>query len=219
MNRYQLLFLLIIPTSVFANTNQFTFKNPATNTIHNLKNETNPSILSHRINVSLELQEMYTTHGTYFGGIGGILNYQLSPSYSIGLGVEYTHSRFHPDNGWDLTKLNFFPVFIDSKLNLTNARTVTPFAHLSTGVTFKNYQKVWSDNPSPEYAGRYKVPPTGVFNISEEGWYIYSGLGISCKITTKLSTYLDIGLKAFHVSWNPWEINPHGLSMKLGIIL
>ena len=219
MNRFQLLFLLIVPTSLFANTNQFKFKNPATNTIHKLKNDTNSNLVSRRINVSIELQELYTTHGTHFSGFSGIFNYQLSPSYSLGLGVEYAHSGFHPDNGWDLTKLNFIPVFIDSRLNLTKTRKVTPFAHLSTGVTFKNYQKVWSDHPSPEYANRYKVPPVGIFNISEEGWYMYSGLGITFKITNKLSTYMDIGLKAFHVSWNPWEINPHGLSMKLGITL
>jgi len=219
MNRYQLLFLLIIPTSLFANSNQFKFKNPTTNANHNLKNKTNSNLLSRRINVSLELQKLNTTHDTHFSGFGSVLSYQLSPSYSVGLGVEYAHSGFHPDNGWDLTKLNFIPVFIDSKLNLTKTRKVTPFAHLSTGITFKNYQKVWSDNPSPEYAGRYKVPPTGVYNISEEGWYMYTGIGTSFKINRKLSTTFDVGIKAFHMSRNPWQINPRGLTMKLGITL
>jgi len=219
MNRISLLILFIIPIPLAANTNKTKLCDSKTTAISIIKDEKTPNVLSRRTNVSMELQEMYSTHGSYFSGIGGVLNYLVSPSFSVGLGVEYAHSGFHPDNGWNLTKLNFIPVFIDSKLNLTKTRKVTPFAHLSTGVTFKNYQKVWSDDPSPSYASRYKVPPTGIFNVSEEGWYIYSGMGISYRINKKLSTYIDIGMKAFHVSWNPWEINPHGLSLKLGITL
>jgi len=219
MNRFILVILLITPIQLAANTNKTKYNNLKATTIPIIKNETIPKIFSRRINISLGLQEMYSTHGTYFSGIDGVLNYPLSPSFFVGLGVEYTHSRFHPDNGWNLTKINFIPVFIDSKLNLAKTRKFTPFAHLSTGVTFKNYRKVWSDHPDPSYASRYKDPPTGVYNISEEGWYMYSGIGISYKISNKLSTYIDVGIKAFHMSWNPWQINPRGLTAKLGITL
>lgn len=219
MNRITLFILFIIPIPLVANTNKTKLCDSKTTAISIIKDEKTPNVLSRRTNLSMELQEMYSTHGSYFSGIGGVLNYLVSPSFSVGLGVEYAHSGFHPDNGWDLTKLNFIPVFVDSKIFLTNNRKVIPFAHLSTGITFKNYQKVWSDNPSPSYANRYKVPPTGVYHISEEGWYMYSGIGTSFKINEKLSTTIDVGIKAFHMSWNPWQINPRGLTVRLGITL
>ena len=219
MKRITILILFIIPIQLVANTNKNIFNNSNTTAIRVIKDETIPNVLSRRINIALELQELYTTHWTYFTGTGLVLNYNISRVSSFGLGVEYAHSNSHDDNGWQITKLNFIPVFINTKYNLATWGKFTSRAQLSTGVTFKKYRKVWADDASPSYASRWEVPPAGIFNISEKGWYMYSGIGISYKISNKLSTYIDVGFKAFHMSWNPWEINPHGISMKLGITL
>ena len=219
MNRISLFILFIIPISLFANTNNTKFchsKNTATPFI---KDDPVPIVKQERLTVSVDIQELITTHYTFFSGTSLTLNYPVSKVFSLGLGVEYSHSNFHNDNGWNITKLNFIPVYFDTKVKLANWGKFTPHAQLSTGITFKNYQKVWSDNPSPSYASRYEVPPTGVYNISEEGWYMFSGIGTSFKINEKLSTYIDVGIKAFHMSWNAWQINPRGLSVKLGITL
>ena len=219
MNKVSLIILFIIPFQLAANTNNHRFNSSKTNTTTFIKDDTVPNVKQERLYFSVDIQELITTHYTYFTGTSLTMNYPVSNVFSLGLGAEYSHSNFHDDNGWNITKLNFIPVYIDSKYNLATRGKLTLHAQLSTGITFKNYQKVWSGHPSPSYASRYKIPPTGVYHISEEGWYLYSGIGTSFKINEKLSTYFDIGIKTFHMSWNPWEINPRGLTMKLGIIL
>ena len=219
MNRITLFILFIIPIPLVANTNNSRSCNSKTILSHIKKDDTFPNIKQERLTFSVDIQELITTHYTFFNGTSLTLNYPVSNVFSLGLGVEYSHSNFHDDNGWNITKLNFFPVYLDTKANLAKWGKFTPHAQLSTGITFKNYQKVWSDHPSPSYASRYKVPPTGVYHISEEGWYMYTGIGTSFKISKKVSTYFDLGIKAFHMSWNPWQINPRGLTVKLGITL
>ena len=219
MNKVALFTLIIIPFQLIAHTNSSGFHNSGNISTPFIADDTVPNTKQKRLIVFVDAQELITTHSTFFAGTSFTLNYPVSDVCSLGLGIEYSHSNFHDDNGWNITKLNFIPVYIDTKVNLANRGKFTPHAQLSTGITFKNYQKVWSDHPSPSYANRYKVPPTGVYNISEVGWYLYSGIGASFKVNKKLSTYFDIGIKAFHMSWNPWEINPRGLTMKLGIML
>lgn len=219
MNRITLFILFIIPIPLVANTNNSGNCNSKTIATHIKKDDPDPNATHEKLTFSVDIQQLITTHYTFFTGSSLTLNYPVSNVFSLGLGVEYSHSDFHDDNGWNITKLNFIPVYLNTKANLAKWGKFTPHAQLSTGITFKNYQKVWSDHPSPSYASRYKIPPTGIYTISEEGWYMYTGIGTSFKINEKLSTTIDVGIKAFHMSLNPWQINPRGLTVRLGITL
>ena len=99
------------------------------------------SPISKKIFAIVELQNLHSTHGTNFKGADVVVSYQLSPLFSLGLGTEYSYTGYHFDNGYNLTKLKFIPVFADSKLDLTRNRTIIPFLHLSTGISFANYYK------------------------------------------------------------------------------
>jgi len=157
-----------------------------------------------KIFTTIELQNLNSTHGTNFKGADVVVSYQLSPSFSLGLGTEYSYTGYHFDNGYNLTKLKFLPVFADSKLELTKGRTITPFLHLSTGVSFANYYKE-------------DVNTLGTLHhVSESGIYAYSGFGVSYKLGNSISTFIETGFKGFHMSFNALDINPHGLTFRLG---
>ena len=158
-----------------------------------------------KIFATVELQNLNSTHGTNFKGADVVVSYQLSPSFSLGLGPEYSYTGYHFDNGYNLTKLKFLPVFADSKLDLSKGRTITPFLHLSTGISFANYYKE-------------DVNALGtLYHVSESGLYAYSGFGVSCKLGNSISTFIETGFKGFHMSFNALDINPHGLTFRLGL--
>lgn len=151
------------------------------------------------------IQDLYSTHDTNFKGVEVVENYHLSPKFLLGLGVEYSHCGYHFDNGFNLTNLRFVPVFIDSKMNLTHDKVFTPYLHLASGVSFANYNK----------QDALTLGPTS--HISEEGLYLYSGAGITFKIKHLAMAYFDLGFKGYHMSFNDLDVNPHGLTFKLGI--
>jgi len=158
-----------------------------------------------KVKITIEVQNLSSTHGTNFKGADLIVSYPLSPSFFVGLGTEYSYTGYHFDNGWNLTNLKFIPVFIDSKLNLTKNKILTPFVHLSTGISFASYTM-----EDINALGKF-------YPVSEKGLYLYSGIGLSLKSSKYFATFIDLGFKGYHMSLNALDVNPHGLTIRLGL--
>ena len=158
-----------------------------------------------KIKITMEVQNLSSTHGTNFNGAGLIVSYPFSSSFSVGLGTEYSHSGYHFDNGWNLTNLKFIPVFMDSKLDLTKHTILTPFVHVSTGISFASYTK-----EDINELGKF-------YPVLEKGLYLYSGIGLSFRISNYFATFIDLGFKGYHMSLNALDVNPHGMTLRLGL--
>ena len=203
MKRIVIILTLFIPVALLANANKKQSFTSEKLSLISTSTETDRTAEYKKMTTSVEVQNLFTTHGTNFNGIGVVESYMLSPRFALGLGAEYSWCDYHFDNGWNLTNLKFLPVYIDSKVNLTSGKKLTPFLRLSTGVSFANYNQ--------QYA---LLGP--ITHISEQGFYLYSGAGISLKISKWLSTYVDLGFKGYHMSLNGLDINPHGINLRIG---
>lgn len=158
-----------------------------------------------KLRITTEALYLRTTHTTKFKGADVIGSYLLTPSLSVGFGVEYSYISFHFDNNYNLTHVNFYPVFLDSRLDVTKNTLFTPFLHLSTGITFAKYIKENIDD-----LGKF-------YHVSETGLYLYSGIGVSYKINSYISTFIELGFKGYHMSFHDLDVNPHGLAIRLGL--
>jgi hypothetical protein len=151
------------------------------------------------------LQGLRSTHVTYFTGAHLIAGHSVSRSLQLGLGVEYAYNSFHTDNGWNLYNLSFVPVFINAKLAIgSTEKMITPFLELSQGISFVNYRK----------EDQYRVFKT--YHVSEQGYYVYAGLGAYIKITSHIEGIIATGFEGYHMSSNPLEVNPHGIQYNAG---
>lgn len=165
-------------------------------------------VLSQRVEnytAQLMLEDMYSTHGTQFRGISGSLSKRFSTHFSLGAGVEYSHSPLHDDNGWELTKLNFLPVFISEQFHFLPDKKLAPYLRLRQGISFISYNREWQ-------ADRGMIS-----HVRENGFYGYAGSGAVYKFSRKWSANVEGGLKAFHISTNNMDINPHGFTVGIGV--
>jgi hypothetical protein len=154
-----------------------------------------------------DVQVLRSTHGNSFWGGSVAADYRLSKPVSIGLGLEYTYCPYHLDNGWDLYNLNFLPVYLEEKFRLPGNHRVVPYLHLEEGISFNRYDKI-DPSVSPD---RYPV--------REKGFYGYSGLGLQLLQTHHSNLYVEIGLKGFRITTNNLDVNPHGLTAKIGVTI
>ena len=200
-----ILVMLVFPHFLYANVSkdQLSISGNSTDSIKKVGINYNRD--PKKIRITAEVQNLLSTHGTNFKGADVVGSYLLTPSLSLGLGIEYSYTSFHFDNNYNLTNLNFYPVFLDSKLDLTRNTLLTPFLHLSTGISFVNYIKESLDD-----LGKF-------YHVSETGLYLYSGIGISYKVNTNISTFIDMGFKGYHMSFQNLDVNPHGLNIRLGL--
>jgi len=147
----------------------------------------------------------YTNHTTKFKGAEVIGNYPPTPSFSVGIVSENSYTAYHSDNSYNLTHMKFYPVFLDSKFDLTRNNILTLFLPISTGSSIANYFKENIDSPEIFY------------HVSETGLYLYSGIGISHKVYDELYTFIDLGFKEYDMSYQDIDINPNGFTILLGL--
>lgn len=152
-----------------------------------------------------DAQMLRSTHGNAFWGGSLAADYRLSKPVSIGLGMEYTYCNYHLDNGWDLYNLNFLPIYLEEKFRLPAEHKFNPYLHLEEGISFNHYDKV---DPA--------ISPNRVA-VRENGLYGYSGLGLQFLQTKHSSLYVELGIKGFRITTNNLDVNPHGLTLKVGV--
>jgi hypothetical protein len=153
-----------------------------------------------------QLQDMKSTHNTFFRGGSLIADYALSHTFLLGIGTEYSYGPFHHDNASDLTNLRFLPVFVDSRLLLRHEHKLVPFVRLSAGITFASYTNKELQTERPPY------------QVKESGLYLHTGIGCSYRISKFFTPFIELGLTGFHVSFNNLDVNPHGLVLSMGFI-
>jgi len=149
---------------------------------------------------------MRSSHGNNFTGVSATVSCRISNKVYLGLGTEFSYSPLHIDNGWRLSDLKFFPFYLDFKMNLKEYKRICPFINLSTGISFVTYKK-------EDY-----FKPGNPFRVSEKGLYVFSGTGCYIRITKKITSIIVLGFKGFHMSFNNLDVNPHGLTMRIGLM-
>jgi hypothetical protein len=102
------------------------------------------------------------------------------------------------------------PVFADARIQFAQAR-LAPFVRLSTGVSIKGYRQEYLEVASGD------VQRVG--KVVQPGFFVNTGGGILYRVSATTSLSVSGGLKAFHVSTNENEINPHGLAMQTGCVI
>lgn len=130
----------------------------------------------------------------------------MSSRFAIGVGVEYSHSNLHMDNGWILTRLQFLPVFADFKYVLTRNTLIQPYLEIAPGASFIQYYK------------RDEYIPQTPYRLRAIGLYLYGGGGVILNVAKNFSPIIGIGFKGFHMSTNSYEVNPHGLTFRVGFM-
>jgi hypothetical protein len=176
--------------------------------VHAQETESQPEPLSNKPPYFLIIgfQGLRSTHVDHFNGAHVIVGHSVGRFLQLGLGVEYAYNSFHTDNGWDLHKLSFVPVFLNGKFAIGSSdKLITPFLELSQGISFVNYTK----------EDQYHVFKT--HHVSEQGYYVYGGAGAYIQITQHIKGIIATGLEGYHMSFNPMEVNPHGIQYNAGL--
>jgi hypothetical protein len=158
-----------------------------------------------RLEFIIGIQDLKSTHNTYFWGGSLIVNYAVTPIFSLGLGAEYSYCPFHHDNASDLTNLKYVPLFIDTRIKLYKDGKLIPYWRFSTGISFATYTNKELDTQRNPYT------------VNDRGLYMLTAVGCSYKISRFFTPFIEFGLKGFHMSLNNLDINPHGLVLALGL--
>lgn len=152
-----------------------------------------------------EYKLLHTTHQDNFTGGEVTVIYRVSRSLFLGLGTGYSHDNYHGDNGWRLYNLRFIPVFADARLFLPGIITFAPFLQLSEGISFNHYK-------------RMDRPYTSSYYVSETGDYLYTGIGCIVNISRHLKPEISVGFDGYKMSFDSWDVNPHGITFSMGLI-
>jgi len=158
-----------------------------------------------RFYILTEYKILHSTHDDDFKGADIILTYKATPSLYIGLGAEFTYSNLHNDNDWVLTNLKFAPLFVDAKLFLIHTKRIASFFQLSEGVSINNYSRKDDLHAAP-------------YHVSELGNYLYAGLGCSFQLNKYITPIIGIGFNGFKMSFDEYDVNPHGLTVRIGFL-
>ncbi len=154
----------------------------------------------------LEYQDLYTTHRDHFRGGSLTVARQYSNVLRLGVGVEYATNNYHLDNDWNLTHLHFLPVYIDQQLKPRNSKKLYPMLHFSEGLSYITYKK------------EIIADPGIIEQRREAGIYFYGGGGLTWKISPRVSLVGEAGFKGFHMSFDEYQVNPHGITYRLGLV-
>lgn len=155
--------------------------------------------------VSAQFEDLYSTHDDYFKGASISYDRMVKNNFSLGLGAEYAAAPFHGDNGWNLYSLRFIPIFADELFFINPQKKLKEFFNLREGLTFSSYKKEWQASPGI------------ISSVSERGFYGYAGGGLKYSITKNILLTGEAGMKGFHLSFNSLDVNPHGLTGKIGL--
>lgn len=152
-----------------------------------------------------EYQKLRSTHATVFDGFNLVFAKKLNTSNTFGVGVEYSWTPYHRDNGYNLYNLRFLPIFIDYRHHFSNDKKLNPFLIVNVGYTLSGYDEEEDSKPLTRH------------RIKEGGIYLAGAIGLQYKICKNLSPMMSLGFKGFHNSLNSLDINPHGIVLRTGL--
>jgi len=157
-----------------------------------------------KFSVSPAFELMRSTHSNLFYSPSLKVNHLFSNGLEPGIGVEYSSTPIHHDNGYVLYQVRFLPVYGNLKYNFKTSKKIRPYAETSLGISFNQYNR--AEDPTPDVKTK----------VSEQGFYVYTGFGAKYRISQGINTFLAVGFKGYKMSTNDLDINPHGLSFTLG---
>ncbi|MET4083220.1 hypothetical protein ABIB40_003189 [Pedobacter sp. UYP30] len=166
------------------------------------KNDNN---VGFKISPAFEL--MRSTHSNLFYAPSLKANYLFENGWEPGIGIEYSTTPVHHDNGFVLRKIHFLPVFANLKYNFNTKKIVKLYAETSLGYSFNKYDRATDQEPHKQR------------KIKEGGVYFYTGLGTKYALSEKADIFFAVGFKGYKFSTNNLDINPHGVSFTLGFSL
>ena len=147
---------------------------------------------------------LHSTHKNNFPGVSAGVLTQLNKHWLAGGGAEYSWSPSHDDNGWKLTSLRFAPLYGDFRWYPWAVGIVKPYVRCSVGISFNSYKKV------DEFG-------VGPYQVREFGLFSYGGIGANIALNSRFSLLAEAGLKGFRMSFNNLDVNPHGITYRVGL--
>lgn len=153
------------------------------------------------------IEVLRSTHSNVFLAPTLKINYLFKNGLEPGIGIEYSTSRIHHDNGYILRKVHFLPIYANLKYNFKSSKKLSLFVETSVGHSFNKYHRATDKEPNKQR------------KIQEGGIYLYSGLGTKYAITERNIIFFAVGFKGYKFSTNNLDINPHGISFTLGFSL
>ncbi len=164
------------------------------------------SLWNKKLSVITEYQYFRTVHHSRFDGAYAFLDYNVSANLAMGLGIAYTYSNLHIDNGYNLRHVKVLPVLADFRYVPFSSWKVCPFAVADIGYsTFLKYEQ---EDPT-------RV--TATVNMTDHGLYTYGGVGILVKINHQFTLFTTAGFTGMHMSFNNLDVNPRGMSNQFGV--
>lgn len=160
-----------------------------------------------KTSINFSVENMYSTHRTNFTGGGLQAEKTISKLLDLGVGASFSYCKFHNDNYWNLYRLSFLPIYVTQTLHIWRHKKLHPYLHFREGATFKWYDKEFENKP-------------GIIEKKREtGFYGYAGAGGTYKVAAKTNLFAELGLQSFHLSGNELEVNPHGVTGRIGVQL
>lgn len=172
--------------------------------LHAATNAQNKKVIKRPLMFSPLFECMKSTHGNFFYSGSFSVSKMLNKRYEIGLGLETAYTPIHHDNGFVLYKLKFLPLFGNIKYHFKTAGRFDIYTEISLGLSFNRYDRASDDSPNIKT------------RIKEKGVFTHMGGGVQYPIWKKISLVTGVGIKGYKMSFNVYDINPHGLSGMLG---
>ncbi|TDG35933.1 hypothetical protein EZJ43_11310 [Pedobacter changchengzhani] len=157
-----------------------------------------------QFSISPAFELMRSTHSNLFYAPSVKGNFLFKNGFEPGFGIERSSTPIHHDNGYVLYKLRYLPIYGNLKYNFNNTKKFRPYAESSIGYSFIKYD-IADD-----------LTPNNKSQVKENGLYIYGGFGLKYTITKKVNSFIGVGFKAYRITTNDLDINPHGLSFQAG---
>jgi len=159
-----------------------------------------------KLSVIAEYQYFKTVHHSRFDGGYAFLDYNATAHFAMGLGIAYDYSTLHIDNGYNLRHVKVLPVLADFRYVPFSHWIVSPFAVADVGYsTFIKYEQ---EDPTHVESTR---------NVTDRGLYTYGGGGLLVKLNHRVTLYTSAGFTGMHMSFSNLDVNPRGLTNKIGI--
>lgn len=182
------------------------FTNPALSNAKGFLALPDDSVPHYKFSLQLNAESLRSTHKTYFNGFSAAANFSLSKTLTAGIGFERTTCAFHPDNNWNLYNLRFAPIYLSQEFRIFQIRSFHLYSEARQGLSFIKYNKE-----------EFKVNPGVIYPVKERGFYGYAGVGAGWNFLKKFYLKSAVGFKAYHISKNDQDVNPHGINYQFGL--
>lgn len=161
--------------------------------------------------VAVQFQRLRSTHSQTIYGASIFFGRQIHSSLTAGIGCEvsYVERLYTHNKSFNIFYFRPIPIYGEVRfISQRNSRFV-PYAHLATGMSSITY-----------HLQRYD-PIIGSVqhkNVYQYGFFVNVGFGLLFSVTKHIAPSIGVSFKGFHISGNPYEINPHGITLQAGVV-